>query len=119
MPQTNDPFWYQLYFEESVLADNLSAWCRGKDYSAGYRSRHLPAWLTEVNVDLYCEQIHPDRLSQRPQTPDQCYAPRDRRKPSMIAALAQKPDENRFPQSASPVQGRRSLRTFLLRGYSR
>jgi CBS domain-containing protein len=60
-------------------------------------SRHLPAWLTAVHLDMYCEQIRPDRLSRRPQTPDQCDAPHDRRKPSMIAALAQKPDENRFP----------------------
>jgi hypothetical protein len=95
-------------------------WCHGKeDYSAGYRSRHFSAWLTEVHVDLYCEQIRPDRLSRWPQTPDQCDAPHDRRKPSIIAALAQKPDESWFPQSASPVQRRRSLRTFLLRGYSR
>jgi hypothetical protein len=53
-------------------------------------SRHLPAWLTAVHLDMYCEQIHPDRLSRRPQTPDQCDAPHNRRKPSMIAALAQK-----------------------------
>jgi CBS domain-containing protein len=60
-------------------------------------SRHLPAWLTAVHLDMYCEQISPDRLSRRPQTPDQCDAPHGRRKPSMIAALAEKPDENRFP----------------------
>ena len=46
---------------------------------------------TEVHVDLYCEQIRPDRLSQRPETPDQCDAPHDRRKPAMTAALVQKP----------------------------
>ena len=97
--------WDQLYFQEQFLAGNLSAWCSGKDYSARYPSRHLPAWLTEVHVDLYCEQIRPDRLSRRPQTPDQCDAPHNRRKASMITALAQKPDEIAFRSRIARYKG--------------
>jgi len=65
----------------------------------------LPAWLTELHVDLYYEQIRPDRLSRWPQTPDQCDAAAQPKEAFNDRDAGQKPNEIAFRSRLARHEG--------------